>query len=202
MLPTFKEFLAEAQLTATQQFIKGLETYQTLKGEDHTRGAAIALARELSQAYGNAELTPAMQQDISDQFDAAMDDSYSGDTMTGMSKWDRQDRSRAQDDAEAAEHMNTAAEAPKRQRMGRGATMQSARFDKAKAEMDTLKDTPAPERTDRPSRGGKTQAAKAIFDEMFGENKPSVIIRRMMDEVGMSKPHATTYYYKFKKQAG
>lgn len=62
-----------------------------------------------------------------------------------------------------------------------------------------VKDTPEPKKPAK--RGSKAEKAKAIFDEMFGKAKPAEIKARFESEAEMSKAGASTYYYKFKKQA-
>ncbi len=52
-----------------------------------------------------------------------------------------------------------------------------------------------------PKTESKASKAKAIFDEMFGKAKPAEIKKAFEAQAGMTKPGASTYYYKFKKQA-
>jgi len=49
-------------------------------------------------------------------------------------------------------------------------------------------------------KGSKKAAGRVIFDEMFGQARTGEIIQRIMNEVGLSKPHATTYFYTYKKE--
>ncbi len=226
---TLKSFLiAEAQMAdpnTVRGYIQSLPPYQELKGSDQSRGEAIKLARELMDELGgpDAQIDQATADYVFDAFDELNSrhnqgmnvGDWKGEEEYKKKEQEDQDLESAIDKWEQTTGMDAETGAPvKKKRMGRGATMQKARFDKAKQEVQAFADAPASDQVDRvasarsqaqgasaPQRGNKASAARAIFNEYFGEERPSAIIRRMMDEVGMSKPHATTYYYKFKKAA-
>ena len=145
------------------------------------------------KAYKEREADDAAEQSIMDKFA----DATGEDAITGKKKYVRKNY--------------------------RGATHQQGKFDKAKADViaaaqpefvdATIKDqhdrlnsaraTLANSQANRSAqpRGAKSAAAQQIFNADFGTKKPSEIIRKMMSDVGMSKAHATTYYYKMKKAA-
>lgn len=226
---TFSTFLIVEQMpgmdeSTVQGYIRSLPSYQEMIKDPQTKPAVLKLARNMMDEFGDGPMDQNSQNYILDQFDDLSRETYKSGAMVGDWKGEEEYRRQQEEqgdidsavdkweqgtgmDAETGEDI-----APKRQRMKRGATHQAGKYAKAKQDMASFADAPAPEQADRlataktqavgdkPARGAKMAGARAIFDEEFGESRPSAIIRRMMDEVGMSKPHATTYYYNFKKK--
>jgi hypothetical protein len=217
---TFSSFLiteaAEDVDTSTVRgYIRSLPQWQEMMQDRSVKPEALKLAQRLMQDYGDRPLDQAAQNQIFDEIDNLSSQHYKG-AMLGDWKGEEeyQRKRRLEKDIE-----DVAAEiAPKQRRVSGARTGMdyeaAKKAQRARAEMSKFADVPPEEKAERlataktrvagmtaPRTGTKSSAARAIFDEMFGEARPSEIINRMMSEVGMSKPHATTYYYKFKKTA-
>lgn len=224
---TFSTFLIveqEADTSTVRGYIRSLPIYQEMLKDQEVKGQALKLARSMVDEFGDGPVDSQTQDYIFDQFDELSQQTYKGRTQIGDWKGEEeyQRKQREEKDIESAidkweqttgMSAETGEDLPKR-RMHRGATHQAGKFAKARAEMRAFQDAPSPEQATRlatartraqaagaPARGEKMTAAREIFNQDFGEKRPSEIINRMVNEVGMSKPHATTYYYKFKKAA-
>lgn len=223
---TFSSFLIVEsdpgmETASVRSYIRSLPMYQELIKDPNTRSDAIRLAKELASDFGDEPLDQNGQNHILDRFDELAGEKLGSGTNLGDWKGeaDFQRRKRAEADMEntidqwnAATGEDAVTGAPVG-RMNRGATHQQGKFDKARAEMAAFDKASSAEQVDRLAvaknmaaagaapRGDKMRAAKAIFDAGFGSKKPSEIINDMMSKAGMSKAHATTYYYKFKKGA-
>lgn len=230
---SFSSFLIVEAMPSMQQgdiraYIRSLPTYQEMMADQSAKPEALRLAKQMWQEFGDQPVTPEVEDHVFDAFDELSSTKYKGSNLVDWGQEaarDQQDKDEeaiasAADKWEQATGMDAETGAPIKRRMNRGATHQQGKFDQAKREMDAFKDAPAPEQADRlsaaktqaagataPQRGAKSQIARAVFDENFGTEKPSQIIRKMREAVQeatgqeMSKAHATTYYYNFKKKA-
>ena len=234
-LSTFKEFLVEMteeeeneriwgasdpmagfDSSSMRQFIRSLPQYQELLKDKSNKPAALRLAREMVQEFGDGPVDERVQDYVIDMFDDLSREHYKG---TALGDWAGEEAYRKQREEEAdiesaakkweqttGMDAVTGEDLPKKRR-ATGARHTERLYTKAAQQMGRMgepgAEPPAPrERAPRPERTGtKAAAARVIFNEKFGKEKPSVIIRQMMEELGMSKPHATTYYYNMKKKA-
>lgn len=214
---TFSSFLIveqmpEADTSTVRGFIRSLPQWQEMMQDENAKPQALKLARSMMQEFGDDPLDQNVKDYIFDRFDDLSSQYYKG-SMVGDWKGEEeyQKRQRAQQEIDdVADEI-----APKQRRRGgarvgmdyaagRKAAKAQADFSQANPRQQAARLAQARSRAQEagaPQRGSKVGAAREIFSEMYGEARPSEIIRRMMDEVGMSKPHATTYYYKFKKAA-
>lgn len=224
---TFSQFLMVEAAPGMDQatvhgFARSLPQYQDLIRGQETRKPALALLKQLKNDLGDGPIDQQAMGYIEDQFDQ-LDSEIHGTMGANIGDWRgeaeaEKRREREEREAQEADEAEAAARTEYQGRRKRSArTGMDYRPDvkqrQAAADFASFGDAGPDEQADRlagakaqvgvPTArpGSKSTAMKAIFDEEFGTSKPSAIIRRMMDEVGVSKPHATTYYYKFKKRA-
>lgn len=204
-------------------YIRSLPQYQEMIKDQKSKSQALQLAKRMVDQFGNEPLNPKIKDHILDQFDelsskhmrGSMMGDWKGEREYQRKKEEENDLRSAMDKWEQTTGMDaeTGEDIPKRKRQSgarvgmdyapeRKAAAARADFSQMSDQADRLgaAKSKAAE-VGAPQRGNKVKAAREIFKEDFGEKRPSEIIRRMMDEVGMSKAHATTYYYKFKKAA-
>lgn len=224
---SFSDFLVTEVTGETDEndvrgFIRSLPQYQELKQDDRTKSDAIKLARSFVDEFGGQRLSPEEKDYILDTFDDMSRETFKGRVNVGDWRGEEEyRRKRAEDrdiegavdkwekttgmDAETGEEKK-----PRKRRKSGARVGMSYTGDKkaAKAKADFEDDKAdrigaakaAAATAKAPKRGAMTSAAKQIFNAHYGIAKPSEVIKLMMSELGMSKPYATSYYYRLKKQ--
>lgn len=228
---TFSSFLvAESEMdsNSVKEYIRSLPPFQEMMKDQQAKPAALKLAKRLADEFGDEPLTDQIEDYVFDEIDELNSQYYHGTNVGDWKGEEEWQRKRAEDkEIESAAHKweqttgmdaETGEDIPKRRRSSGARTGMDFSADKkaAQAQRDiaSFDQAPPPEQADRlsaartqaagagaPRQGSKATQAREIFSEMYGQARPSEIIRRMMDEIGMSKPHATTYYYNMKKKA-
>lgn len=226
---TFSSFLITEEMGGTDTsnvrgFIRSLPTYQEMVKDPKAKSDALSLAREFLQAYGDGQIDSNAQDDIIDSFDDLSRKMYPRGAMMG--DWAGEDAYKKRKEAEAdieqaadsweneiGTNAETGEELPQKRRMSGARTgmdyMANQKSAQAKSDMASFDQAPKNQQADRlaqaknqvstgPVRGEKKQIAMLLYQEMEG-SRPSEIIRAIMDEAGLSKQGATTYYYNAKK---
>lgn len=222
------EAMPEADPSTVKGYIRSLPQYQEMMKDQSAKPVALKLAKQLVDEFGDEPASDRVEDYILDQFDELSSKFYRGTNMGDWKGEEEYQRQRDQEgDIESAARKweqttgmdaETGEDMPKKRRMSGartgmdfGAERKAAQ---AQSDIASFAQAPASDQADRlatartqaagagaPRTGTKAAQAREIFSEMFGEARPSEIIRRMMEEIGMSKPHATTYYYNMKKKA-
>lgn len=222
------EQMPDMDTSTVRGFIRSLPQYQELMKDQSNKPEALKLARRMMDEFGDTPLDQNTKDYIFDQFDELSSQNYRG-TMVGDWKGEDEYQRKKREDRDLEGAVNkweqttgmnavTGADIPHKRRMsGARVGMEytpGRKAQRAQADIASFANAPAPEQASRlasartqaagvgtPSSGSKIAAARVIFNKDFGEKRPSEIINRMVNEIGISKPHATTYYYKFKKAA-
>lgn len=223
------EQMPGADTSTARGYMRSLPQYQEMMADQSVKPHALKLARQMVDEFGDGPIDSNAQDYILDRFDELSSQHYKGTSMGDWKgEADFQRRRSEERDIESAVQKweqttgmdaETGADIPEKRRRISGARTgmdfeAGKKAQQAKADLAAFANAPAPEQADRlvaarsrvaaertPRENSKMSQARAIFGEDFGTKKASEIINRFVNELGMSKAGATTYYYGLKKKA-
>lgn len=205
-------------------FIKDLPQFKELMKDAQHKPEALKLARQLIDEFGNSPISQQDKEYIFDTFDELSSKIYQGanigdwkgETEFRNRKNQERDYDKMSDEWESTvgTDAETGAELPIKHSRGTRVGLDhnaAKKIARAQSDLGAFANAPSDEQMDRLSAAknitagaAKTKMATAryIFNKLFGNKAPSEIINDMVTQMGISRQHATTYYYNIKRQAG